>query len=70
MSKPSNIVPGYGAEPVFTLRAQDTFAIPTLMHWYDLALAAGVDPAKLEGAMDVIRAMKAWQERFPPKLPD
>jgi hypothetical protein len=50
-------------EPIFTLRAQDRCAPAAVRDWANRARGAGCDPAKVQEAMDVARAMEEWSAR-------
>ncbi len=54
-------------EPIFVLRATDVLAEEAVRHWAAHALYKGVPPAKVQEALGVADAMRAWPTK---KLPD
>jgi hypothetical protein len=61
-------------EPVFVLRAQDTFFVPLVRLWIELVENAaplpGIAEAKLMDAIDIANAGVDWQRRCGAKVPD
>lgn len=55
-----------GHEPIFVLRAQDVLAIPGVLDWCMRARELGVNPAKLEGAQNVLTWMADWHTQKKP----
>lgn len=48
-------------EPVFVLRAQDRFLPVILDLWINLAMAANVNPKKIEEAQLLLDKVRRWQ---------
>jgi hypothetical protein len=61
------LVDVYTDEPVFVLRAQDTFAADLVERWANLAEASRCPAGKVLAARAVARAMFEWRTK---KLPD
>jgi hypothetical protein len=57
-------------EPVFVLRARDELAPEIVREWAHVARRAGVDPAKVVGALNVADQMEEWQVGHGKRRPD
>ncbi len=57
--------PWHFAPPGFTLKARDELAAETIRYWCRIAAAAGVNSAKIEGAMEHAEAIELWQAEDP-----
>jgi len=53
-------------EPLFVLRAQDSFAAPLIEHWIGWAQESGVNGAKIAEAKALVELMYAWPKRRKP----
>lgn len=58
-------------EPIFVLRAQDTFAPIAVQYWIDMAKSAGGTPVdKINEAKQLVQRMYEWQAKHGSKVPD
>lgn len=59
-------------EPLFLLRAQDTYAAPLVSEYATRCRKTGVSDEHVNGALGVVGSMLAWQGKHPDrvKVPD
>src|SRR4051812_42648648 len=61
---------GESDQPIFILKAQDTFAPITLQYWIGLMQRSKGDPKLIELAKEQYKNMVNWQKKHGFKVPD